>query len=558
MRPLLGIALLPLAVLAAARSTAADPQRSPRTEPTNAATRERFEQYALTHDGDASRGQALFRDEKIAKCATCHKVDSQGGEAGPDLSQIAGKFDRPHLIESLLEPSQQIVEGYRASTFVLKSGRTVTGIVKEQLESAITLVDTDGKRQTIARSEIEERRDSDVSLMPEGLATQLTAAQFADLVAYLETLRPGGKPTPGAAITGGIRLPEGFSIRSVATGLTGCTALETTADGRIFVCEQTGSLRVIKGGKLLATPFVTVPVDSTWERGLIGVTVDPDFLRTPYVYVCYVAKEPFPHHRVSRFTAQGDIAVPGSEKILLRGDDQRTLGGKVPAGHQGGAIHFGPDGKLYVGIGEQTAESPSQELTTFQGKLLRINSDGSIPEDNPFVGRAQGKYQAIWALGLRNPFTFAFSRQTGELLINDVGGESEEINRGLAGANYGWPIVQGAQTDPRFVAPVHRYPQASVNGGDFAPDAPGWPQQYRGRYFFADFVHGWIKTLDPSRPETAEPFVAGLNRPVDLRFSRDGTLYVLLRNAWVIDSKFQPNTGSLLEIRFTGEQPPAR
>src|SRR5207245_1730129 len=126
-----------------------------------------------------------------------------------------------------------------------------------------------------------------------------------------------------------------------------------------------------------------------WERGLIGVALDPDFKTNGHVYVNYVADEPYPHHRISRLTARGDVAAPGSEVVLLEGDDQRRLGGTVPAGHQGGALHFGADGKLYIAIGDQTAGEPAQRLDTFQGKLLRINPDGSIPVDNPFVTRAR-------------------------------------------------------------------------------------------------------------------------------------------------------------------------
>src|SRR5262249_15274895 len=147
----------------------------------------------------------------------------------------------------------------------------------------------------------------------------------------------------------------------------------------IFICEQTGTLRVVKEDKLLAEPFLQVEVDSYWERGLIGVTLDPDFAHNGFIYICYVSPKPYPHHRISRFTARGDQAVPGSEVVLVEGDDQTKLGGSIPAGHQGGAIHFGKDGKLYIAIGEQTAGMPSQELNTFQGKLLRINRDGTIP-----------------------------------------------------------------------------------------------------------------------------------------------------------------------------------
>lgn len=515
--------------------------------PTDAAAKKRdYERYALTHAGDAGRGREWFANEKQAKCLVCHKVNGQGGEVGPELSQIAGKFDRPHLIESLLEPSRQIVEGFRTSTIVTADGRTLVGIIKEQSADGLTIVDANGRRQRIAAGDIEDQQASGVSLMPDGIEKLLTVEQFADLIAYLETLRQDHAAF-GGGVTGPIQLPGGFEVATLSTGLTGATAMEAAADGRIFVCEQTGALRVVKDGELLPTPFVTLPLDSTWERGLIGVTVDPSFPNEPYLYVCYVAKEPYPHHRISRFTATGDVAAAGSERVLLEGDDQTKLGGKLPAGHQGGALHFGGDDKLYIAIGEQTAETPAQSLATFQGKMLRINADGTIPDDNPFLSQTTGKYRAIWALGLRNPFTFAFQKPNGALLINDVGGKFEEINAGIAGANYGWPAVDhGPTSDARFRGPIHHYPQASIAGGAFAPH--DWPGEYGGRYFFADFVHGWIKTLDPDHADSVHTFASGLRRPVDLRFAADGSLLVLLRNAWVIDDKFQASTGTLLKV----------
>ena len=179
--------------------------------------------------------------------------------------------------------------------------------------------------------------------------------------------------------------------------------------------------------------------------------------------------------------------------------------GRCRAGHQGGALHFGRDGKLYIAIGEQTAREPAQRLDTFQGKLLRINPDGTIPEDNPFFRKAKGKYRAIWALGLRNPFTFAVQPGTGRIFINDVGDSGwEEVNEGFAGANYGWPESEGATNDPRFRGPIHTYRVASIAGGAFCPKGAGaaFPAEYQGKYFFMDFVHGWIKVLDPDRPST--------------------------------------------------------
>jgi putative heme-binding domain-containing protein len=503
--------------------------------------------------GDARRGKVVYLSA-AARCAICHKIHGQGGDVGPDLSQVGGKLDRTHLIESILNPSAEIPQGYHATIIETKAGRTFTGIVKAESSTAVTLLDAEGKQVTIPVRTIESRKVSKLSLMPAGLADGMTPASFTDLIAYLASLRTGRAPTPGEGSSGRLILPPGFKAEVVATGFSGATALEVAADGRIFVCEQAGTLRVIKQGKLLAAPFVKLPVAATWERGLIGVTVAPDFPRTPHVFVCYVAARPHPHHVVSRFTATGDLAQPGSEKILLEGDDQTKLGGTTPAGHQAGAVHFGKDGKLYVAIGDQTAGKPAQELNSLLGRLLRINPDGSIPGDNPFVSRTTGKYRATWALGLRNPFTFAVQAETGRLFINDVGGNAEEINEGVAGANYGWPIVEhGPTADARFRGPVHHYPTACIAGGAFAPRALAWPREYRGRYFFGDFNHGWIKTIDPGKPAVARSFASGLRRPVDLRFGPDNCLYVLVRDAWVIDGLFKGGTGSLLRISYSGK-----
>jgi putative heme-binding domain-containing protein len=511
-------------------------------------------QAATIDAGKPERGKAVY-SSATAKCGVCHKVHGQGGDVGPDLSQIGGKFGRPHLIEALLDPSAEILQGYQTTLVQTKAGRSFSGIVKEESKTMLTLRDAEGKSLAVPLADIESRAASKVSLMPAGLVETMTPAEFTDLIAYLESLRPGGAPTPGEGVTGSLTLPPGFRVEVVATGLTGATAMEVGRDGRIFICEQTGTLRVIKDGKLLAKPFVKLPVDATWERGLIGVTLAPDFPKTPHVFVCYVAAKPYPHHVVSRFTAEGDMAKPDSEKVLFEGDDQRKLGGDVPAGHQGGALHFGRDGKLYVALGDQTAGKPAQDLHSLLGKLLRLNPDGSIPKDNPFVDKTDGKYRAIWALGLRNPFTIAFQPETGRLFLNDVGGRAEEINDGVAGANYGWPTVEhGPTADPRFRGPIHHYPEACISGGAFAPKTLAWPQEYRGRYFFADFKHGWIKTLDPAKAAEVKTFAACLRRPVDLRFAADGSLLVLLRDAWVRDKLFKAGTGALLRIHFTGEK----
>ncbi len=514
-----------------------------------------YARFARIAKGDAARGRALFFDAKRLACAKCHRARGEGSDVGPDLSDIGGKFPRDVLIESVLDPSRQIVEGYRPAIVATTDGRVLTGIVKEESADALTLADAEARRHIVRKSEIEERGTASVSIMPVGIVSGLACQEFADLIAYLEGLRSSIPATPGSGLAGPAILPSGFFGETVARGITGATAMEVAPDGRVFLCEQTGALRVVKDGALLSEPFVKLDVDSQWERGLIGVALDPDFARNGFVYLNSVSARPYPHHRISRFTARGDVAVPGSEVVLFEGDDQMKLGGKIPAGHQGGAIHFGADGKLYVALGEQTAGAPSQRMDSLLGKLLRLNPDGSIPEDNPFYRTAHGKYRAIWALGLRNPFSFAVQPGTGRIFINDVGETRwEEIDEGLAGANFGWPLAEGPSTDAKFRGPIHHYPVASIAGGAFCPTGTGFPPRYRGKYFFMDFVKGWIKVLDPDHPESVETFASGLPRPVDLKFAPDGSLYVLQRDAWVVDGNFRPGTGALLRIRAEPER----
>ena len=234
-------------------------------------------------------------------------------------------------------------------------------------------------------------------------------------------------------------VPPGFTDSLVTAGLSNPTAMALAPDGRIFVCEQGGALRVIKNGVLLPTPFLTVTVDPSGERGLLGVAFDPNFVSNQLVYIYYTATTPSVHNRISRFTAAGDVAMAGSETIVM---DLNNL--STATNHNGGALHFGPDGNLYVAVGDNANANNAESLLTRHGKMLRITSTGGIPADNPFIGQTTGDNQAIWALGLRNPFTFSFQPGVGRMFINDVGqGSWEEINDGIAGSNYGWDTCEG-------------------------------------------------------------------------------------------------------------------
>jgi glucose/arabinose dehydrogenase len=349
----------------------------------------------------------------------------------------------------------------------------------------------------------------------------------------------------------GATLPPGFAETRVTDGLGSSTAMAFTPDGRILVTDQDGRLLVVKNGVLLSQPFVTLNVDAGGERGLLGVAIDPAFATNRWIYLYYTARSPSTHNRVSRFTANGDVAAAGSEVAIL--DLPALSSSRI---HNGGAIHFGPDGRLYVATGDNGKSTNSQSMTTTLGKILRINKDGSIPTDNPFYGSTTGLNRAIWALGLRNPFTFSFQPGPGRMFINDVGAQQwEEINDGIAGSNYGWPETEGPSSDPRFRAPIFAYPHGSgstsgcaITGGTFYnPPNPQFPAAYVGDYLFSDYCNAWIRRLDTGPGFPVVDFAGGTRDAVDLVVGTDGALYYLAR--------FGP-TGQIYRVTYTGSHAP--
>jgi len=343
-----------------------------------------------------------------------------------------------------------------------------------------------------------------------------------------------------------------FTDSQVASGLTNPTDMELAPDGRLFVAEQAGRVRIVKPDGTLATFLnISTKVDSSGERGLQALTFDPSFSTNRYVYLQYTKKATSTtpvHNRVVRVTANGDKVVSGSEKLIFR------LGNQTSDHHMGGAIDFGKDGKLYVSTGDNQTPANAQKLTNLFGKMLRINKSGTIPTDNPFYSTASGNNRAIWALGLRNPFKFAVQPGTSTIFINDVGEDAwEEINGGAAGANYGWNIYEGPESDPQYVDPIFAYGHdgdiettgCSITGGAFYnPATPQFPSAYVGDYFFADFCNGWVRSFDPSSGEVSG-FAKEIVRPVDLEVSKGGELYYLSRGT-------SSTPGSVGKIRYTG------
>lgn len=337
-------------------------------------------------------------------------------------------------------------------------------------------------------------------------------------------------------------LPTGYVDTLVASGLQQPISVDFAPDGRIFLTEQQGRVRVIKAGQLLPEPFVTLDVSSSGERGILGIELDPDFATNGYVYVFHTAKTPYLHNAVSRFTAMGDVAAPGSEQVIF--DLDKLESGSLI--HNGGDLKFGPDGKLYISAGENGNSGNAQSLNTTLGKLLRINADGSIPEDNPLYAQTIGNSRAIYAMGFRNPYTFDIN-PSGRIFVDDVGAASwEEVNDVVAGGNYGWPKAEGpnsANTDPKYLAPLFAYRHgsraagidkideplgAAISGGTFY-DAPvdaahPFPADLSDDYFFVDGTNQWIWRLDPATGQQ-QRFAGHIGPAVDVEVAPDGSMW---------------------------------
>jgi glucose/arabinose dehydrogenase len=345
-------------------------------------------------------------------------------------------------------------------------------------------------------------------------------------------------------------LPDGFTETPVAAGLSEATAMEFAPNGDLWVLEQDGLVKRFQAGSTSADVVGNIALlgmSSIGERGLLGIAFDPLYATTKQVYLYYTSNETTIHNRISRFTVNDANAedyffastdgVPNETTII-------DLDNLSASNHNGGAIHFGPDGMLYAAVGDNAVSSNAQVLTNTHGKILRMDRDGNALSTNPFFAVTEGKDQTIWALGLRNPFTFAFQPDTGRMFINDVGQVTwEEINDGIAGSNYGWPNVEGPDGTPpngpgTYRAPVYSYEHGSgtfegfaITGGAFYnPATQEFPAEYSGDYFFADFVMDWINVLDIGTGNVTR-FATNALGTVDIRVTNDGSLYYLARGA---------------------------
>jgi glucose/arabinose dehydrogenase len=320
--------------------------------------------------------------------------------------------------------------------------------------------------------------------------------------------KPDAAPPPAARHAAGVKLVKVGSVHQ---------PLYVTAPPgdrrRVFVVEQTGRIRVIRDGRTLPTPFLDLRelVSCCGEQGLLSMAFPPDYAATRRFYVYYTDRNG--DTRVVEFRRSGsaDRAVKASARLVLF---QR----QPEANHNGGQLEYGPDGLLYIGLGDgggandqHGSRGNGQSLDSLLGKILRINPNASgrraysIPSDNPFVRRAGARHE-IYSYGLRNPWRFSFDRATGDIVIGDVGQyDVEEVDfarrGGAAGVNYGWRVYEGRrhnfrdESAPGAVAPVLTYGHGgggcSITGGYVVRD-PGL-RSLAGYYVYGDYCVGRLR-----------------------------------------------------------------
>ncbi|WP_254838672.1 Ig-like domain-containing protein [Natronomonas marina] len=365
--------------------------------------------------------------------------------------------------------------------------------------------------------------------------------------------------------------PSNFSSSTFLSGVNQPMGMTFLPDGRMLLLEKPGTIEITDPGdgtKDTSTYLdITGKVNDGSERGLIDIALDPNFEQNGYVYVFY-SNDAEDTNRIARFTHQENggglqsTADASSEFVVWKEDEQWQS-----CCHQGAGLDFGPDGKLWLTTGDDfQGGAVSQDLSRASGKVIRVNKDGTIPQDNPYVDDGDpNTLGEIWAYGVRNPFRAEWDLQSGRFFFGDVGGNSapdyEEVNVATLdnpAANYGWPDCEGtsksnedAPCDVSQTAPVYSYPHSegnSITGGEVYRGQQ-FPDEYQGAYFFGDYAKDWIKylTFDSNGDvQSVEMFEDSANNVNAISVGPDGSLY------WTSISD-----GTIHEVTYTGNQAPS-
>lgn len=484
-----------------------------------AAIREAYRRYALEHPGDPEAGQALFRSDQKLVCTNCHVITGIE-KSGPNLDGIADKYSRRELIKHILEPNAFIQPGYEQVTVVTKAGKTVSGRIRLASKLEYRLLNAEGKLVRIKQGDIDELQVSQTSMMPDNLTTAVTQQQFADLVAYLSTLRsgiqtgfgPDNEPVEIPLLTRTVKFDPIHGPEQRFANPVWCTAIPGHPHQLVVVEHQEG--RIWRLDRTQVPPRQILFLDLTDEeiaispnQGLMCLAFHPRYATNRRYFVKQEVRE---NGRVKTTLMERQAAADGLSDSGQPA--RRLLELEQPAfNHNGGCLGFGPDGMLYLAFGDGGPQKDppgySQNPRIFHGSILRIDVDHrddgleyAIPADNPFVA-AHRRDPAIrpetWAIGFREPWRFSFDRQTGHLWVGDVGQNAfEEVLLVGRGENHGWNVYEGftefsdeyRRDDAVYTPPLFAYPHSfgvSVTGGYVyrGRQAPS----FQGVYVFGDY-----------------------------------------------------------------------
>ena len=532
-------------------------------------SRQHFREVAKSKPGDAAAGRLVFANEQRVACVRCHSVDGQSeknggvGKAGPDLSAVGDRFSRNELADAVVDPSASIAIGFSSTVLRTKAGDVIEGVIKDAPAGEIGLMGADGKLVRVREAEVAKRQESRVSLMPEGLQDGLTDQEFADLIEYLTTLK---QPESAQIARRGMpaKIPElerQATLTPVHTaehrftkplwfgqipGVAGAFLVCEHETGKIWLLDKSGSADKAADGEAKSL-FCDLggEIHAGGSTGLLAITFHPKFHENRRYFVHHqLAVEGRDVCRVSERLLTADLKHDsGTPSRAIFQCDLTTLD------HPGGGLLFGPDGYLYVSVGDtgphNDPQGHGQNLSLFTGKIHRIDvdhpSDGrayGIPKDNPFVGRADARPE-IWAYGFRNPWRMCFDPATGDLWVADVGQDRvEEVDVVRRGENFGWNVYEGFEVfstryrrpGETFVPPVFAYARRygnSVTGGFVyrGAAAPG----FAGVYLCADYTSKRIwGVTQADRQLTAVRQVATSPQPITSFGTDDaGNVYVV-------------------------------
>ena len=473
---------------------------------------------AALKGGDAKRGKAVFAS-KAAACAKCHVVMGNERKAGPSLQTSGDKFTREQLIKAVLEPSARIHPDHATTTVTTTAGKTHNGVLQTRNEEELQLLDAEGKLVRIPVGMLELEVRSKTSLMPTGLYKTVKDGEFADLIAYLETLRQSigksrwiGMPDEMPMVSKPARL-ERLHSDAMRFDHPVCIISSPRAPREYFVVEQKTRRiwRLQKGQGDFTTDRKELFVDlsneaSTGEfEGVVCLAFHPQFRKNRKYYVNYHVRDQGSHFSpiIAERKATTDLRkdAGGPSRRLMQIHQKTDL-------HWGGMLAFGPDGYLYIGAGDagpqEDPEGHSQDLSLLTGSILRIDVNRqsgelsyAIPESNPFRTTGGKVRPEIWSYGFRMPWRFSFDSETDDLWVGDIGQNLfENVRIARLGENHSWNVFEGFENfseryrrkGETYVPPVLSYRRkngVSVTAG-YVYRAER-DSSYYGAFIFGDF-----------------------------------------------------------------------